>query len=310
MATTYKIKQWKYTNYNGKVATTKKNLTNVYFFNKGNFELLTTFATLNAIIGVTSGRAVEMTNGITYYLVTLKNAFNGNEYGYVTLQDFYFLTPKPTDEEKAKDDAQKMFNLLVANDKKLMTQILKRQLLLLNLKAKGINVAEDERKLKEIAEAFQRRQLAIKTNPALSIVNYFKISGIGIGCPGKTNCSCNKNHDGQVGFIPLLIPVAIGAGIVLAGFVMYYFLKPEYNTSQLHSEYLTSNEAVLKAKLGPAEYEALKQNVDKEIKEAAQTAYDEGKSETTWGTIKNVGLMAAGVFLFMKIQGSSNASKK
>lgn len=288
-----KVKQWKNTNYYGKAVTVKKAGGKVYLFNKENvFTAISSFATVNAVVGIASGKAVEMTNAITYYLVTLKTPINGNQFAYVSIQDFYFLTPKPTNEAQAKKDAQSLLDKLIESDKKLYKQTLTSAALLGQLQAKGVNVDAQKAKLTEILASIKRRQEAIKSNPFIKITGEFNLSGIG--------CDCEK-----IGFIPLII---IGAGVVVGGFVVYYFLKPEYNTSQLHSEYLTKNEAELKAKLGDKAYNELKKNVDQEIKDNAQDAYGEGKGEGFMSILKPLLLIGLGIFAMNKFQKSSKAA--
>jgi len=293
---TLKVKTWKTDNsYAGKAAVTYQFSGSVWAFDKkGNFVQLFKYASKGITYGIASGRGVEMSNGVTYWLITLKNKFQTYEYAYVANGDFYFSAVRAADEAAAKNDAQVLFNSLVASDKKLLIQINTRHNLLQQMAKKGINVDAEAKKLTEITNAFTTRQKAMAANPALKVVTYFKLSGVG--------------NDG-VGIIPLVIGLAIGAGVVLAGLVVYYFLKPEFNASQLHSKYLEDNEAELKAKLGPEAYEKLKQNITQEIQENAQDAYDDGKSETLMGTLKTVGLMAAGFYLITKIQSSGSSRK-
>lgn len=285
------VKKWKTDNsYAGKAAVTNQFSGSVWAFDtKGNFIQLFKYATKGITYGIASGRGVEMSNGVTYWLITLKNKYKTYEYAYVANGDFYFSQVRADNEAAAKNDAQTLFNNLVASDKKLAEQINARYLLLGQMKAKKIDVTAQTNALAEIVTAFQIRQNAIKNNPLIKLST--KVSGVGCDCP-------------QIGLLPIVWGAIIGGGLVLAGVVVYYFLKPEYNTSQVHSKYLQEHEAELRAALGDEGFEKLQQAVDGEIKEAAQEAYDSGKDETTFGMIKNLGLMAAGIFLFSKLQGS------
>ncbi len=145
-----------------------------------------------------------------------------------------------------------------------------------------------------MAQAFTLRQARLKANPDLQIIKLFNLSGIGCNCPG-------------VGIVPLVAGLAIGAGVVLVGITMYYFLRPEFDASKLHSEYLDKNEAELKAKLGPEAYAKLKENVNAEIQDAAKSAYTDGQTET-FGKLAKYGLMGFAAFMLFK-QFSGNGAK-
>lgn len=296
------VKQWKTDNsVYGKAAVSKNNTGgSVFAFINGTFGLLFKYGTPGVTYGMASTRAVLMSDGITYYLITLKTSYKKGtvtySYAYVSNQDFYFSAVRAQDDAKAKNDAQVLLNNLLASDKKLLLAMNTANNLIKELQARGqFDVTLQKKKLEEIAAAYTSRQEALKTNPAIKIVDYFKLSGIG--------CNCQA-----IGVIPIIVwGIAAGAGTVLAGLAVYYFLKPEYDTSQLHSQYLIDNEKELRAKLGPEVFEAMKKAIDGEIQENASTAYDEAKSETTFGMIKNVALMAAGFFLITKIQSSGKS---
>lgn len=263
----------------------------VYAFNaKGEFILLYNMYTKGAVIGITSGHSALMSNGLTYYLLKLKTPYKGYNYAYVSLQAYRFSTAKAADEAAAKNDAQNLLDQILASDKALTTKVNTFNETLNRAEKLGVDVTKYRANCIKVANALTERQKAIASNPWIKITQ--KISG-------------TDQTQNAIGIVPLVIwGVVAGAGLVIAGLTVYYFLKPEYDTSQLHSQYLSQNEAELRATLGDAKYEELKKNVDTEIKENASDAYSEGKGEGIFATVKPLLWMGLGFWAVSKFKNS------
>src|SRR4051812_4475486 len=185
--------------YMGKAAVVKNTPAEVWDFDaRGNFVLLYKTYTKSALIGMVSGKGVEMSNGVTYYTITLKNQYKEHVFVYVSLQHFRFSAARAEDEKKAKSDAQVLLNNLLANDKAMLVTINRQHELLKQAEAKKVDVTKQRATLMKIADAWVMRQKNIESNTFIQITR--KISGNGIG------------------IIPLIVwGLVIGAGAVLVG---------------------------------------------------------------------------------------------
>lgn len=279
-----KVNKWEnnYT-YAGRAAV-KKGTTpsRVYGFVKGKFVQLFAINKLNFDLGIVSGKCFIGTNKITYYLVTLKNPVNGNKYGYVSLQDWYFLSVTPAKDDKTA--AQRLLNSLLENDKKIYNKCIETWKLHAMLQKQGKPVSEAQKKaVRDVYVKLILRQQSLQTSPFFSVSKTQAIPGI--------------SGNNAIGIIPLLV---IG-GVVLVGWLAYQWLKPEYDASKVHSEYLDKNEAELRKSLGDKKFEELKKNVNTEMKDTAQDAYGAGKWDISRGFLKNALLVTVALFGFKKL---------
>lgn len=295
----YKVKNWNASfNYTGKAAV-KKDLSgkpsDVYGFDKGTFKYLFSITTKGMDLGIVSGKGVTMVdpNGAThtFYLVALKTPVNGNTYGYVSIQEWYFLTVTPVKDDKSK--SQRLLNSLIENDKALFTKCNDMANLIIKCKAKGIPVSEEIKKgLIDVYVKLQGRQIALQSCPFLKIQKTKDVKAVA--------------GTDSIGILPLIVwGIAVGA-VALAGWLLYQWLKPEYDASKAHSEYLDKNEAELRKALGDKKFDELKSNVNTEIKDNAQEAYGAGKWDDKRSLIKNAALIGIGIFAFSQFNKHSS----
>lgn len=286
MATKFVIKKWVNDPKNtAKAAVSKKANAPMYYFDKGTFKPLVINVRKDLDIGLTSGRGVTMTNGYTYWLVTLKTPVGKEVYVYVSIQDFYLMPVTPKTDDKSA--AQKLLDALIGNDQELYDKCIRNWTLLSQLEKKGQNVSKEKKAVIDVFTKLKVRQYQIDTCP------FFRISKK----ESKKGISGIESEIGEILTIAL-----IAAGVVLAGFIAYQWLKPEYDASKVHSQYLDDNEAELRKALGDQKFNELKEQVNSEMKESAQDAYGEGKWDSKRGFLKNALLIGGGIFVFTKFQ--------
>jgi len=231
---------------------------------------------------------------------TVKLGTTDRKYGYVAFDVAQFFTP--TDNKVAESNAKSLMDSLVANDKKLYTQLLKLAYLIKVAKDKKLNVTAIETKYNALLKVYLARQNRVKSSSLLKteswsdntldkIKSYFGIGELVTGT---------------------VIAIAVGA-ILLVGAgstaLIYYAFKPDYDAGVENLKVSSELETAL-SKLTPAESAKVKADLEKQIDDA----YNQGKTDESGlnlgGNLKTILLVGAGAFLVMQLGSKSKSKSK
>lgn len=208
--------------------------------------------------------------GVTWFPV---RAIDGSN-GYVSSQ--YTKQIHVNGSAPSTADCQKLINNLTANDVKVHDSLLRCAAVMVAKKQDGCNVNSYADKLKLLNDRLAERQNALKKN---SWLNTSKTVTSRLWNSYKDKYKKVLSWFG-ISAWPLIVAgcVAICAVVGGVGFFIYYTFKPKYTSSV---EDLKESQLLEKAlqKLTPAE----RKEVEKDLNKQIDDAYNQGKTDGTFG---------------------------
>lgn len=237
-------------------------------------------------------------------VITLKNAA-----GTVLNLTFNSNTTNTNETQISDAEAKKRMDVMFANDRTIFGHLNKSNAYVAALKAKGVNTANYEKKLVELASSYTKRQQEVNNHQNIKTERSGVLSKVAEGASwlwGKVTSifSGTEEEADNLGIAPIIIavivPVIKWACVAISAYFLYKAFKPSVEQSHIDLKQSEELEKALST-LNPEE----RQKVEKDIQGQIDLAYNKGKSEGSslssfLSTAKTLALIAGGVYLFKK----------
>jgi hypothetical protein len=241
------------------------------------------------LVGLTTGAYAKMSDG-KWILIK-----SGTIQGYVREDVVNLVKPKTV----TKDDSLTVIQKLVESDKAIYNSLQKIDILIQALKIQKKDTTASEKLLNNLATRLQTRQDDIKkSNVVKWTAGYNKVMNEAKEAVKKAYSGGDiLNHIpiGNISGVPAIIIISVVAGGLLTA-AAYFVFKPKYDESTADLKISKDLENLL-AKTDPVTAKKITDNLEKQI----DTAYNQGKTDGTFGgifkTILPIAGLIAGYFL-------------